>query len=270
MYYEAVFRLITCVVVFCRMFTVNEASLKWEIKTKPLEIGKEARLSCYDNNCPPTNTRRWLGGKHYGLLCFDGESKQPLKYEMTSNGTAFDLMIKNFTFTDVNCEYTCACGYQQYTKMLKVKEEELIYPPKLQKNSITQENGKLHIDVSIEVHPSPNCIILYKEQILHTNISVRKMSDEGDLTLYEVSIQHTVEQNGGTSTGSIKLNCKVGSKVYSMLLFTPDSVEDEDKPKSAIPVIIGLLTGISFIIVLTGLRCIYKRQKKVKEHQILK
>lgn len=100
--------------------------VKWEIKTKPLEIGKEAKLSCYDDNCPTNYTRRWLGGKHYGLLCYDGKSKNPSKYDMKSNGRTFDLVIKKLKFTDVNCEYTCSCGFNQYTKILKVNEEEII------------------------------------------------------------------------------------------------------------------------------------------------
>ncbi|CAC5392149.1 unnamed protein product [Mytilus coruscus] len=68
------------------MLAISEASrIKWEIKTKPLIIGKEARLSCNANTCPPEKTRIWLGGKNYDLLCLENESKDPLKYEMTSN-----------------------------------------------------------------------------------------------------------------------------------------------------------------------------------------
>lgn len=100
--------------------------VKWEIQTKPLVIGEEARLSCNGNNCPPHNIKKWLGGKNYDLLCFDNQSKKPFKYEMTSNGTTFDLMIKNFNLIDLNCEYTCACGFEQYTNTLKINDEDLI------------------------------------------------------------------------------------------------------------------------------------------------
>lgn len=35
-----------------------------------------------------------------------------------NNNPSFGLKIKNLTIDDVNCKYTCACGLQQYTKML--------------------------------------------------------------------------------------------------------------------------------------------------------
>lgn len=70
---------ITCysAVIFFLVFTMNDASVSWEIKKKPLVIGNEARLSCNGNNCPPQNTKKWLGGKNYDLLCFDNQSKKP-------------------------------------------------------------------------------------------------------------------------------------------------------------------------------------------------
>lgn len=89
-------------------------------------IGKEARLDCKGFTCPPNNIKKWLGGRHYDLLCFDNQSKNASKYEMTSNSTNFELMIKNVDLTDVNCEYTCACGFQQYTNRLKIDAGELI------------------------------------------------------------------------------------------------------------------------------------------------
>lgn len=95
--------------------------VKWQIKSKPLVLGMEARLSCNGNNCLQ-NGKTWLGGNNYDLLCFDDQSNNPSKYEMTSNGTTFDLTIKNLNLTDLNCEYTCTCGFQQYTNMLTAEE----------------------------------------------------------------------------------------------------------------------------------------------------
>lgn len=106
-------------------YILFSSSVKWEIKAKPLIIGKEVKLSCNGEDCSP-NTRKWLGGKNYDILCFNDQSKNPSKYEMMSNGTNFDLIIKNFNFTDVNCEYTCTCGFQQYTNMLTVDARDII------------------------------------------------------------------------------------------------------------------------------------------------
>lgn len=82
---------------------------------------------------------------------------------MTSNGTTFDLMIKNFNSTDLNC----ACGFEQYTNTLKVNVEELIYPPRLRENGSTQNGGMIHIDVLLEVFPSPNYTLLFKTKTNH-------------------------------------------------------------------------------------------------------
>lgn len=92
------------------------------MKTKPVILGKEAILTCNGYNCPPENSKKWLGGKNYDLLCFDNESKKSPKYVMMTNGTSFDLMIHNFSLSDTNCEYTCACGFLQYTNMLKLED----------------------------------------------------------------------------------------------------------------------------------------------------
>lgn len=37
------------------------------------------------------------------------------------SGQSFGLRIKNFTFDDANCKYTCACGLHQYTHSLDVE-----------------------------------------------------------------------------------------------------------------------------------------------------
>lgn len=46
---------------------------------------------------------------------------------MTSgNSVNFDIMIMNFSVSDTNCEYTCACGFLQYTNKLKLENLNFI------------------------------------------------------------------------------------------------------------------------------------------------
>lgn len=246
-----------------RMVTISEASVKWEIKTKPLIIGHEARLSCNTNNCPPENTKKWLGGQDYDLLCQDNQSKNPLKYEMTSNGTNFDLMIKNFNFPDVNCEYTCACGFQQYTSMLKVNAQELVYPPRLQEGSLTKSGDKFSINLLMEVFPAPNCTLMFHKKVLSVNISVRSILDDGYFEIFEVAIQQTVESPGNMCKGNITLHCEVGTNAYSFHLHRPDLCKEEEKTKVVLYVIIGSVAGIfSFVSFLFCIKC--KNAKHMK------
>ncbi|VDI14699.1 Hypothetical predicted protein, partial [Mytilus galloprovincialis] len=231
---------------------------KWEIKSKPLVIGEEARLSCNGNNCPQ-NTKTWLGGKNYDLLCFDDQSKNPSKYEMTSLGTTFELTIKDLNLTDFNCEYTCTCGFQQYTNMLKV--EELIYPPRLRKKDLTRKGKNIYIDVLIEVAPLPNCTILFEEHVWSANISTKEKHDEVGLTLFEVAIQQLVAPIGSICKGNVTLNCKVGSKPYPLFLQKIDICTDEDNPNLKLYAIIGSILGtvsvIGIVYILYFLKCRY-------------
>lgn len=92
----------------------------WVIATKSVIFGHDARLTCHSHACPRDSSKKWFGGKNYDLLCLDGNSANPAKYEMVSNESdyQFDLTIKNFSLTDTNCSYTCACEFQKYTNML--------------------------------------------------------------------------------------------------------------------------------------------------------
>lgn len=226
--------------------TISEASVKWEIKSKPLIIGKEARLSCNANNCPPENTKKWLGGKNYDLLCQDNQSKDPFKYEMTSNGTNFDLKIKNINFTDVDCEYTCACGFKQYTR--KLNAEELLYPPRFQKKTLTQNGDIFHIDLLMETYPNPKCKLFLQNTLLSVNISVRSISDGENIGMFEVDIQQTVEPPRSICKGNITLHCEVGTNEYSFHLHKLDLCKEKETTKDVLYICIGLFAGIfSFV-----------------------
>lgn len=72
--------------------------------------------------------KAWYGGKRYDLLCYDEISTNVLKYEIIHNSTTFmyDLVIKNFNFLDINCEYTCACEFNQHTKRLMLDDLDFV------------------------------------------------------------------------------------------------------------------------------------------------
>ncbi|XP_052073338.1 uncharacterized protein LOC127711350 [Mytilus californianus] len=249
MYCKAEFFYVAKIFIF--FFDIHEASIKWEITTTPVIIGKEARLICNGQNCPPGNTKKWLGGKNYDLLCFDNQSKNISKYEMKSNGTDFELMIKTLSFSDLNCEYTCACGFQQYTNMLKF-DKEVIYPPVLHDHSRAhlQEDGKFQINVTMEVFPLPTCRIVLKDSVLPLNISVVNRP-EGELDLFEVVVQATIGTDMVLCGVNLTLDCKVGSIQYHHLLRRPYSCKKDDREHSNPQYFImaGIVLALVFVIV---------------------
>lgn len=215
------------VIMSISVFDIREAAIQWKITTKPVVIGKEAILACSGYNCPSNKTRKWLGGKKYDLLCFDYQSKNISKYEMRSNGTDFELIIKSFSFSDLNCEYTCACGFNQYTNMLRLDEEEVIYPPVVHDHSRTHshEDLKFQINVSMEVYPLPTCTIVSKDSVLLINRSVVKRP-EGELKLFEVLVQTTTGTDVVSCGENLTLDCEVGSIHYQHVLKKPYSCKD--------------------------------------------
>lgn len=91
-------------------------------------MGDEAILNCYAHACSPLMRKTWYGGRSYELLCYDDISTNPKKYESISYDTPFNtsLIIKHFNLTDINCLYTCACGFDQYTHTLKLDDLDFV------------------------------------------------------------------------------------------------------------------------------------------------
>lgn len=216
------------VIVIYIMVTNSEAEIKWEIKTKPVILGKEAILTCNGYNCPPENSKKWLGGKNYDLLCFDNESKKSSKYVMMTNGTSFDLMIKNFSLSDTNCEYTCACGFLQYTNTLKLEDGNEMFPPTVNKTMYSEKGDKLFIYIAIEVYPMPTCEITYQEISSPVNITSTDIH-EGHYGLHLVRLHHIFDMDHENCIGNLNLTCKIGSHNYIVTEERLDFCKDHHK-----------------------------------------
>lgn len=196
-----------------------------------------------------TIQKKWLGGKNYDLLCIDDISKNNLKYEMKSNGGDFELIIKTLNFSDLNCEYTCACGFNQYTDILKLDDDEVIYPPVVRDHSRTrlkEEDGKFQINVSMEVYPLPACTIVLQGDVLPINLSVVKRL-ESDPKIFEVVVQTSIEIDMAFCGENLTIDCDVGSIHYKHVLKKPNSCKDDRK--HSYPQYF-LLSGAVFTVVL--------------------
>lgn len=102
--------------------------VKWNVINKSIKIGDEAILRCDANDCSQNTRKTWYGGRSNDLLCYDDISTNPTKYEMKSSKSLFHsvLIIKEFNISDVNCKYTCACGFEKFTQMLKLDDLDIV------------------------------------------------------------------------------------------------------------------------------------------------
>jgi hypothetical protein len=70
--------------------------------------------------------RQWYSGKK--RLLYNDASVDATKYEDRTDvaSTEFSLVIKNYTESDLNINYTCSCGFKSYTKRLGLSDNNFI------------------------------------------------------------------------------------------------------------------------------------------------
>lgn len=97
--------------------------------TYPAIFGRDIMLTCYtfhplqnSKDCP---VRQWSGGTDGRGLMYNGFSSNEEKYEEKVNllSSQFSLIIKNFSITDINVNYTCSCGFFASTHQLQLDEK---------------------------------------------------------------------------------------------------------------------------------------------------
>lgn len=249
--------------IFYGYFIVSQSLIKWNIKTTTVVYGQNATLSCNGIGCKPVSIRKWIGGPTSDVLCFDNYSSNPAKYQLMYNKTrtSFDLMIKNFNFTDTNCTYTCACGFFQDTHMLNLDEINFVYPPDKDLISRTKEkDDKLYIDMSMKVYPLPNCTIVYKNTVLTVNPTIVK--EEVEKKLYELRLEYTLNLDHTNCRENVTVSCKVRSLDFSLLQKKIDLCKDA---KLYIWIILGVIFVSFFILLAIFVKKRRKRGKGRKE-----
>lgn len=236
---------------------ISQSSFRWDLKKPAVIYGQNATLSCNGNGCMPISIRKWIGGPTSDVLCFNDYSSNPAKYQLMYNKTkpSFDLMIKNFNFTDANCTYTCACGFFQYTHMLQLDEIDFVYPPDKDLNSETkQKDGKLHIDMSMTVYPLPTCTIFYEKIVLPVDTKIIDVQEEIGVKLYRLKLEYILNVEYKNCKGNLSLSCKVRSLEFHMLQQKLNLCKDhpDTKHSSYLGIVLGLVCGISVLIAIAG------------------
>ncbi|XP_076108507.1 uncharacterized protein LOC143076567 [Mytilus galloprovincialis] len=147
--------------------------------TYPAEFGRDVMLTCYtflplknSKDCP---VRQWSGGTNGRGLMYNGVSVNDEKYEEKVNllSSQFSLIIKNFSITDINVNYTCSCGFYASTHTLNLDGKHFQYLPDAANASITSYNDTLKIKMQIrKVYPLPNCSVYIGNRVVSKQVQL--------------------------------------------------------------------------------------------------
>ena len=101
------------------------------MSNKPVIYGENIILTCKTRDVltdrgGACQVRQWLSGRK--LLLYNDVPIDATRYEGGTNlsSTAFSLVIKNYTESDLNINYTCSCGFKSYTTRLDLSDNNFI------------------------------------------------------------------------------------------------------------------------------------------------
>ena len=132
-------------------------------------------LTCKTGKRSACSLRQWYIGHQNKLLLYNDASVDATKYEDRTNvsSTEFSLLIKNCTESDLNINYTCACGFKSYTKRLGLNDNNFIVPPLRKDTHIQQSNEGLSIYIHVErVYPPPECSLVVGERTVFDKVTL--------------------------------------------------------------------------------------------------
>lgn len=209
-----------CCVCLATFVDTSKSSIKWNVMKKYIKIGDEVVLSCNFNDCLPNMRKSWYGGRGYDLLCYNDISTNPSKYKMKSYKSSLnsELIIKQFNFTDLNCVYTCACGFNRYTQLFQLGDLDFVYGDI--KNESKLEDDRFIIEVTMKVYPIPKCFIFYKAKVFKTSVKIAEfVKPNGNVPeLYTVTIKASLNVEPSDFKVSINVKCQVQPPKYHHIL----------------------------------------------------
>ena len=153
-----------------------DIGVNWIVSNKPVMYRDNIILTCKTRQVLTDRgvcrVRQWYGGHKDNILLYNGVSADPTKYEDRTNisSTEFSLVIKNYTESDLNINYTFSCDFKSYTKCLGLNDKDFIVPPLRVDTHIQQSNETLSIYLHVErVYPRPECFIVIGERTVFIN-----------------------------------------------------------------------------------------------------
>ncbi|CAG2202156.1 unnamed protein product [Mytilus edulis] len=149
-----------------------------EFKNLASKLWKDINLRCIIDNITvdidsQMKVRQWTGRQNYDMLCMDGDCPDPNKYEMFTRNTSkdFDLLIHNFSESDLDYKYTCTCGFDSCTRKLFVEPNHVMSLPtmtKLMKDKNYINNDSMEIEIMLDkVNHVPNCTAWFESRFIN-------------------------------------------------------------------------------------------------------
>ncbi|CAC5357909.1 unnamed protein product [Mytilus coruscus] len=251
------------------VFVVDKVSTSasWNLATVPVSFGKDVILWCSMGEKKESNVskqqadlRHWTGGQKYDLLCMNGQCLNPSKYEMLTRNTSqdFGLLIHNLSESDLDCQYTCSCGFSDFTKNLSVEPKHVISLPTIETTTNTRNinNGKMEIEIMLgKVNPVPHCSALFKGQFINetTVVVMKRYTYHNDV---KVIYSSPVDDVG--CEGRLQILCTL---VYRNVTIFDEYIDMCQEKEASILMMILLAIGCAaFVIILSIYICLTKRR----------
>lgn len=204
------------VVVFISALHISLGeSLKWIVATQPIKFGDSVSLRCIvpENTCPEDYVRRWTGGPSQTLLALNYKSSNKQKYKMHSiyNSTSFELIIYNFNENDLDCKYTCSCGFEQFGKTFSLQDNkyEFIYPVQNWTNNHTAVLANYHLNLHFaieKVYPKTKCRLKLNDIVTVPNMTFAENYTVSQLSRI-VSFTENITVNGSLCSALLIVEC---------------------------------------------------------------
>ncbi|XP_076106727.1 uncharacterized protein LOC143075250 [Mytilus galloprovincialis] len=271
------------------IFAVDKVSpsASWKLTTLPVSFGKDVILWCSmgekkENKFSKqrTDLRQWTGGQQYDLLCMDNKCLNPFKYEMlTRNNTQdFGLLIHNLSESDLDCQYTCSCGFSDFTKNLSVEPKHVMSLPANETSTTFGKNisnDKMEIEIMLyKVNPVPHCSALFKGQFINeTTVTVMKWYKY----YYDVKVIYSFAVDDVDCEGRLQILCNLVYRNVTIFDEYMDICQEEASMLTMTLLVIGFsgcVIILSICIWLTkrrkdrfGVRC-WTKEKKTQVEKI--
>ena len=214
-------------VFFISCWLQAASAVYWTVSNKPVIYGDDIILTCKTGHvltdrveCP---VRQWYSGHKDKLLLYNKVSRDVTKYQDRTNlsSTEFSLVIKSYTESNLNINYTCSCGLKFYTKLLGLNDEDFIVPPFRVDTHIQQSNETFSIYLNVRrVYPCPECSIVIGERTDNLTITCVKRGVFYNAT-YEANFSIAADDCGKKPT----LLCFIGNE-YDIVNTSGESIRN--------------------------------------------
>ncbi|CAC5357908.1 unnamed protein product [Mytilus coruscus] len=250
------------------VLVVDKASTSgtWKLTNFTVTFGKDVYLMCLldEVECniskQEPDPRSWTGGPHYKMLCMNGDCRNSSKYKMITQSASlnFELLIHNFSESDLDHPYTCSCGFYDFTKNLSVEPKQVMSLPTISKTIKDQNdfnNDNMEIEIMLhKVNPVPNCSALFKGRFINdANVAVMKWYKYHN----DVKVIYNFPEDDVGCEGRLQILCTL---VYRNVSIFDEYIDIcQEKEETMQTMILPAIGCVVFVMIL--LICIYLAKK---------